>query len=118
MEIHWDLFFIILIGLLIAIFSSTQDISIDALRIEQVDTNENNIMAAAASMAVIGWWTGFKIGGLISLSVADYFEKNGFENYFTRRSGTPAPADARASCRGGSPWASPIPRRQLEIGAE
>ena len=77
-----NLFFIILIGLLIAIFSSTQDISIDALRIEQIKSNESNIMAAAASMAVIGWWTGFKIGGLLSLSISDYFEKIGFYNYW------------------------------------
>lgn len=77
-----NLFFIILIGLLIAIFSSTQDISIDALRIEQIKSNENNIMAAAASMVVMGWWTGFKIGGLVSLFISDYFEKIGFHNYW------------------------------------
>ncbi len=77
-----NLFFVIFMGLLIAIFSSTQDISIDALRIEQIKSNENNMMAAAASMAVIGWWTGFKIGGLLSLSISDYFEKIGFYNYW------------------------------------
>ena len=77
-----NLFFIILIGLLIAIFSSTQDISIDALRIEQIKSNESNIMAAGASMAVMGWWTGFKIGGLVSLFISDYFEKLGFYNYW------------------------------------
>ena len=77
-----NLLFIILIGLLIAIFSSTQDISIDALRIEQIKSNENNIMAAAASMTVMGWWTGFKIGGLVSLFISDYFEKIGFDNYW------------------------------------
>ena len=77
-----NLFLIIFIGLLIAIFSSTQDISIDALRIEQIKSRENNIMAAAASMAVIGWWTGFKIGGLVSLFISDYFEKIGFYNYW------------------------------------
>ena len=77
-----NLFLIILIGLLIAIFSSTQDISIDALRIEQVKSHESNIMAAAASMAVIGWWTGFKIGGLLSLFISDYFEKIGLYNYW------------------------------------
>ena len=77
-----NLFLIIFIGLLIAIFSSTQDISIDALRIEQIKSHENNIMAAAASMAVIGWWTGFKIGGLLSLFISDYFEKIGLSNYW------------------------------------
>ena len=77
-----NLFLIILIGLLIAIFSSTQDISIDALRIEQIKSHENNIVAAAASMAVIGWWTGFKIGGLVSLFISDFFEKIGYYNYW------------------------------------
>ena len=44
-----NLFLIILIGLLIAIFSSTQDISIDALRIEQIKSNENNSILSLAS---------------------------------------------------------------------
>ena len=39
-------------------------------------------MAAAASMVVMGWWTGFKIGGLVSLFISDYFEKIGFHNYW------------------------------------
>ena len=77
-----NLFFIILIGLLIAIFSSTQDITIDALRIEQIKIHEKNIMAAGASMAVIGWWTGFKLGGLLSLSISDFFDKQGYNNYW------------------------------------
>ena len=70
-----NLFLIIFIGLLIAIFSATQDISLDALRIEQFKVNEKNIMAAGASMAVIGWWTGFKLGGLIALTLSDFFDK-------------------------------------------
>ena len=77
-----NLFLVILIGLFISIFSSTQDISIDALRIEQIGIDEKNIMAAGASMAVIGWWTGFKLGGFISLILSDFFDKNGFENYW------------------------------------
>ncbi len=77
-----NLIIIVLIGLFIAIFSSTQDITIDALRIEQVKINEKNIMAAGASMAVIGWWTGFKLGGLFSLSISDFFQSIGFENYW------------------------------------
>ena len=77
-----NLFLIIFIGLLIAIFSSTQDITIDALRIEQIKIHEKNIMAAGASMAVIGWWTGFKLGGLLSLSISDFFDKQGYDNYW------------------------------------
>ena len=76
------LLFVILIGLLIAICSATQDITLDALRIEQVDTSEKQLIAAGASMMVIGWWTGFKLGGLISLVLADYFEMLKFENYW------------------------------------
>ena len=30
-------------------------------------------------MAVVGWWTGYKLGGMIALNAADYFEKAGFE---------------------------------------
>ena len=76
-----NLILIIFIGLLIAIFSATQDISIDALRIEQFKVNEKNIMAAGASMAVIGWWTGFKLGGLIALTLSDIFDKMQFQNF-------------------------------------
>ncbi len=77
-----DLFFIILIGLIIAISSCTQDISIDALRIEQFRQNERNMIAAGASVTVIGWWTGFKIGGFLSLSISHYLESLKLLNYW------------------------------------
>ena len=69
-------------GLLIAVCSATQDITIDALRIEQIDKADTAAMAAGASVVVIGWWSGFKIGGLIALMVADKLEMMGFENYW------------------------------------
>jgi len=69
-------------GLLIAVCSATQDITIDALRIEQIDKADTAAMAAGASVAVVGWWSGFKIGGLIALMVADKLELMGFENYW------------------------------------
>ena len=31
-------------------------------------------MAAGAAMAVVGWWTGYKLGGVIALFTAEYFE--------------------------------------------
>ena len=43
---------VIAIGLLIAIASATQDITIDALRIEQIGTHEGQAMAAGAAVAV------------------------------------------------------------------
>jgi len=39
-------------------------------------------MQAGAAMAVVGWWTGYKLGGVIALNAAEYFEKAGFENYW------------------------------------
>ena len=69
-----DLWLIIAVGLAIAISSATQDITIDALRIEQIGENEGKVMAASAAMAVVGWWTGYKIGGVISLLTADFFQ--------------------------------------------
>ena len=77
-----NLAFIITVGLIIAIASATQDITVDALRIEQIDQSEGKSMQAGAAMAVVGWWTGYKLGGVIALNAAEYFEKAGFENYW------------------------------------
>ena len=77
-----NLWLIILIGLGIAISSATQDITIDALRIEQINESETKTMAAGAAIQVVGWWTGYKIGGVISLMTAEYFQQLGFENYW------------------------------------
>ena len=77
-----NLALLISIGLVIAIASSTQDITVDALRIEQVGENETKSMAAGAAMAVVGWWTGYKLGGVIALFTAEYFENIGVNNYW------------------------------------
>ena len=70
------------VGLLIAISSSTQDIVTDALRIEQIKKTDNSSMSAGAGVMVIGWYTGFKLGQVITFLTADYFEKIGYENYW------------------------------------
>ena len=77
-----NLWLIIAVGLGIAISSATQDITIDALRIEQIGENEKDLLSAGAAMSVVGWWTGYKIGGLISLVSADILQKQGVENYW------------------------------------
>ena len=77
-----DLWLVIAVGLGIAISSATQDITIDALRIEQINENEGRAMAAGAAISVVGWWTGYKIGGVISLVSADFFQQKGYENYW------------------------------------
>ena len=77
-----NLALVILIGLIIAIASATQDITVDALRIEQIGEYEGKSMAAGAAMAVVGWWSGYKLGGVLSLFSAEYLQNLGFENYW------------------------------------
>ena len=54
-----NLALLITVGLIIAIASATQDITVDALRIEQIGVDESKSMAAGAAMAVVGWWSGY-----------------------------------------------------------
>ena len=77
-----NLALVITIGLVIAIASATQDITVDALRIEQIGKDEGKSMQAGAAMAVVGWWTGYKLGGVIALNAAEFFQNLGFENYW------------------------------------
>ncbi|MDC3036396.1 MFS transporter [Candidatus Pelagibacter sp.] len=77
-----NLALVISVGLIIAVASATQDITVDALRIEQIGENEGKSMAAGAAMAVVGWWTGYKLGGVLSLFSAELLQQRGFENYW------------------------------------
>ena len=77
-----NLALVISIGLIIAIASATQDITVDALRIEQIGEHEGKSMQAGAAMAVVGWWTGYKLGGVVALNAAEVFQEIGFENYW------------------------------------
>ena len=77
-----NLALVITVGLIIAIASATQDITVDALRIEQIGEDEGKTMAAGAAMAVVGWWSGYKLGGVLSLFSAEILQTRGFENYW------------------------------------
>ena len=77
-----NLTMVISIGLIIAIASATQDITVDALRIEQIGEHEGKSMQAGAAMAVVGWWTGYKLGGVVALNSAEFFQHAGFSNYW------------------------------------
>jgi PAT family beta-lactamase induction signal transducer AmpG len=77
-----NLALVISVGLIIAIASATQDITVDALRIEQIGENEGRSMAAGAAMAVVGWWSGYKLGGVLSLFSAEILQNAGFNNYW------------------------------------
>ena len=77
-----NLWGVIAIGLVIAIASATQDITIDALRIEQIGESEGDSMAAGAAIAVVGWWTGYKLGGVVALATAESLQRAGVQDYW------------------------------------
>ena len=77
-----NLALVISVGLIIAVASATQDITVDALRIEQIGENEGKSMQAGAAMAVVGWWSGYKLGGVVALTSAEFFQNFGFDNYW------------------------------------
>lgn len=57
-------------GLIIALSGATQDIAIDAYRIDSLADKDNNYMAAGSAMATAGWWTGFAGLGSIPFLLA------------------------------------------------
>ena len=77
-----DIWMVMGLGLVIATASASQDITIDALRIEQIGAEEKKSMAAGAATAVVGWWSGYKIGGMLMLFIADWLEQAGHTNYW------------------------------------
>ncbi len=66
-----QLFMTGLVALLVAIFSATQDIAIDAFRIDQFNDNERHLYPLAAAMGIVGWWTGYSWPGALSFNMAD-----------------------------------------------
>ena len=66
-----DIFLIALCGVLIAIFSATQDIAIDAYRVDIIADNEKQKLSAASAMTTAGWWTGYGGMGAIPFFLAD-----------------------------------------------
>lgn len=60
-----------LFALVISISSATQDIAIDAYRIDIINQDEQESTAAAAAMATSGWWTGYAGLGAIAFFLAD-----------------------------------------------
>jgi len=65
------------LALTIAIASATQDIAVDAFRIDSFSIKEKNKMPQASAMAVIGWWTGYSLPGYLAFINADSMGWNG-----------------------------------------
>lgn len=60
-----ELWLIALCAVFIGFFSATQDIAIDAFRIESFAAHEARLQSAGAAMATAGWWTGYSGLGVI-----------------------------------------------------
>lgn len=61
----------------IAIASATQDIAIDAFRIDTFPKSDASKLPQASAMAVIGWWTGYSLPGYLAFINADSIGWNG-----------------------------------------
>ncbi len=66
-----QLMFASIFALGIAIASATQDIAIDAYRIDILAIRGAELQAAGAAAATSGWWTGYTLLGAFALFVAD-----------------------------------------------
>lgn len=63
-------------ALAISTASATQDIAIDAFRIDSFPKSNNSKLPQASAMAVIGWWTGYSLPGYLAFSNADAYGWN------------------------------------------
>ncbi|MEZ9778146.1 AmpG family muropeptide MFS transporter [Vibrio sp. 10N.261.54.A5] len=72
-----NLAFTSMLALAIAIASATQDIAIDAFRIDTFPKSEASKLPQASAMAVIGWWTGYSLPGYLAFINADSIGWNG-----------------------------------------
>ncbi|MBU2984492.1 MFS transporter [Saccharophagus degradans] len=62
---------LVLFGLMVAMASATQDIAIDAYRVDSFAPQEREYISAAAGAATAGWWTGYAGLGYIPLMLSD-----------------------------------------------
>ena len=61
-----------IIALTIAVASATQDISIDAYRIESIASDEEHLIPIGSAMATSGWWTGYSLPGAFAFYYSDF----------------------------------------------
>ena len=61
-----------LLAFALALSSATQDIAIDAYRIDSLPEEDARLMSAGSAMATSGWWTGFAGLGALPLILVDF----------------------------------------------
>ncbi len=75
-QIEW----IALWAVVLATASATQDVAIDALRIELFQEQEARKVSGGSAMAASGWWIGYGFGGSLALFLVDAMQGAGVEN--------------------------------------
>lgn len=65
---------------IIALASATQDIAIDATRIEMFGEDEPDKVGGGSAMATSGWWAGFGGGKVFAFLWVDYLQASGVIN--------------------------------------
>ena len=74
------LWWVALMAFIIATASATQDVAIDATRIEMIKTEEPEKISAGSAMATSGWWLGFGGGKALALPFVQLLQEAGIAN--------------------------------------
>lgn len=59
------------LALFIAICSATQDVAIDAYRVELIPRHETAVISHGSAMTTCGWWVGYGFLGVVPFMIAD-----------------------------------------------
>lgn len=74
-QLEW----IALWAVVLAAAGATQDVAIDALRIEQFREDEPRKVGGGSAMATSGWWIGYGLGGGLALWLVEQLQEAGVE---------------------------------------
>lgn len=66
-------------AVVLAAAGATQDVAIDALRIEQFREDEPRKVGGGSAMATSGWWIGYGLGGGLALWLVEQLQEAGIE---------------------------------------
>lgn len=73
LSLQHDLALIALLCVIIGVSSATQDIAIDAFRIEVIAETEPKQQSIASSLATSGWWTGYALLGTVPFLLVGHY---------------------------------------------
>jgi PAT family beta-lactamase induction signal transducer AmpG len=79
-DIQQHIVLLTILMVIAAFAGATQDVAIDALRIEQTRAVSPAAVVAGAAATTIGWWTGYGLGGALVIGSLHWLE-TGFPDY-------------------------------------